>query len=84
MLTELAATEETAEAEPYRTVETDCAIYVYETDHGRCVAFARRRVVDRRWEAKLTGADQPVYVAPHRGKARGKLRQLVAGIGVPS
>lgn len=66
--------------EPYRWVERDCAIYVYETAYGRCVAFARRRVADRAWEAKLTGPGHLTHVFPHRGRARGKLRRLVAGL----
>jgi hypothetical protein len=83
MLAELdrAGTEPAAE---YRWVEWDRAIYVRHWETGRCVAFARRRVADKRWEVKLAGSGHLVYVVEHRGKARGKLRRLVAGIGAGS
>lgn len=65
---------------PYRWVEKDRAIYVYDREHGRCVAFARRRVADKRWEIKLAGPGHLVHEAEHRGRARGRLRRLLAGL----
>jgi hypothetical protein len=67
-------------------VENDRATYVYTAPppgqldrRGMCIAFARCRVTDLRWEIKRTGQDE-VVEADNRTDAHAALRLLVGAV----
>lgn len=77
----------TATAKP-RLIPRSSGLYVHlpatDPDHpantGKCLAFARQRVADGRWEVRIVGEREPVVDYATVAAARDKLVELTGAV----
>lgn len=71
-----------------RIIERPSGLYVHEPatdpDHpantGKCLAYARQRVADKRWEVRVVGNRDPIVDYATVGAARDKLTELTGAV----